>query len=610
MPKGELSSGFFPAFTQAVRVASREVHPLVVIDYRVRAFGMLLVSVIAGSHLWSHARSPLVWSALAFAGLVWPHLAYLHASRSRNSKRAELINLVGDSFICGVWVALMHFSLFPMATLICAITTACLSVAGIPLGLGSLGAAAAGALLAGSATEFRVEISSSLLTGGICLGALLAFMWVFGLYSYIQTRRVIRARQEIKDQHAQIRDQVRIIERALQGALDSNEEAKAANESKSAFLANMSHELRTPMNAILGYSEMLAEDAQAAGQPSLVADLGKIRTAGRHLLGLINDVLNLSKLEAGKTTLILETFDIAEMVADVVSTVRPLVEKKGNRFEVSCHPAIGFMREDVTKVRQVLLNLLSNAGKFTEKGVVSLEVERVSRDGCDWVVFRVRDSGIGIAPEVQAKLFAPFVQADAGTQKKYGGTGLGLSISRKLCQLMGGDVTLESERGRGSTFTVCLPVIETEDVEVSAVRPGMLRSPSGETRKSGVGARVPLVLVIDDDPVELDLMQRFCGREGYSAIVCASGEEGLRVAASQSPDAIVLDVVMKGMDGWEVLRRLKGDPALQAIPVVIVSVTDERDRGLSLGADAYFVKPVERERLSAYFQRLRRSRPA
>ena len=258
----------------------------------------------------------------------------------------------------------------------------------------------------------------------------------------------------------------------------------------------MSHELRTPLNAILGYSEMLAEDAEASGDADLQSDLKKILTAGRHLLGLINDVLDLSKIEAGKMRLYLETFELSGVVGEAVETARPLIEKKGNRFEVLCPADIGSIREDATKVRQVLLNLLSNAGKFTEGGLVTLDVRREIGPAGNWVLFRVSDTGIGMTSAETKRLFESFVQADAGTSKKFGGTGLGLAITRKLCRLMGGDIVVESAPGLGSTFTVRLPgEIENFDGDATSVRistlagvklppPRRPRPPSGRARSS------------------------------------------------------------------------------------------------------------------------------
>jgi PAS domain S-box-containing protein len=244
----------------------------------------------------------------------------------------------------------------------------------------------------------------------------------------------------------------------IQGELvRAKDAAEEANRAKSAFLANMSHELRTPLNAVIGYSEMLQELAQDRGQPDLLPDLGRIRSSGKHLLGLINDVLDLSKIEAGKVELSIESLDVLPVINDAVSTIRPLVEKNGNRLEVACADPMGALLGDQTRVRQVLFNLLSNACKFTENGVIRLEARRTRRKSSDWVEFRVADTGIGMSQEQLERLYRPFMQADSSTTRKYGGTGLGLAISREFCQMMGGSLSAESELGKGSAFTVRLP---------------------------------------------------------------------------------------------------------------------------------------------------------
>jgi signal transduction histidine kinase len=250
------------------------------------------------------------------------------------------------------------------------------------------------------------------------------------------------------------------LHRLIDEANRAQEAAEQANRSKGIFLANMSHELRTPLNAIIGYGEMLLEEAEDLGQPGFIPDLQKIHAAAKHLLALINDILDLSKIEAGKMDLYYETFDVPPMIQDVVATITPLVKKNANALKVHCADELGAMRADLTKVRQTLFNLLSNACKFTEHGTITLEVSRETGAGGGWVTFRVRDSGIGMTPEQMEKLFQEFSQADASTTRKYGGTGLGLAISRKFCRLMGGDITVESALGQGSTFTITLPAMD------------------------------------------------------------------------------------------------------------------------------------------------------
>ncbi len=367
--------------------------------------------------------------------------------------------------------------------------------------------------------------------------------------------------------------------------LQTRREAEAANSAKSQFLASMSHELRTPLNAIIGYSEMMEEEATEQGHTGYVPDLQKVRGAGRHLLALINDVLDLSKIEAGKLELYLETFDLKTAVEDVAATIQPLVDKNRNRLVLELPGNLGAMRSDLTRLRQILLNLLSNACKFTEAGTVTLSV--VHRDNN--VEFAVRDSGIGMTPEQMGRLFEAFAQAEASTSKKYGGTGLGLAITRKFCQLMGGEVTVTSIPGQGSTFTVRLLAVMGEPVPVPA--------------PESAGAATGTVLVIDDDPAARAITRRVLTREGYRIVEAADGETGLQLAREFKPDLITLDILMPGMDGWAVLAGLKADPALAAIPVILQTILEDRNLGFALGASEYLTKPIERKRLAALVKR-------
>jgi GAF domain-containing protein/DNA-binding response OmpR family regulator len=381
---------------------------------------------------------------------------------------------------------------------------------------------------------------------------------------------------------------------------DKGRQLELADRHKSEFLANMSHELRTPLNAIIGYSEMLQEDAADQGAEALIDDLKKINAAGKHLLELINAVLDLSKIEAGKMELYLESFEVDGLVRDIAAVIQPLAAKNANRLEVECDAEVGTMRADLTKVRQALFNLLSNACKFTDHGTISLLVSRDSHEAPESIVFSVRDTGIGMTAEQIARLFEAFAQADAATTRKYGGTGLGLALSRRLCRMMGGDVTVESKAGRGSTFTIRLPAHVAEAVE-EPIAP--VASPGREP--AGIGT----VLVIDDEAAVRDLMQRFLTREGFRVVVAAGGEEGLRRARELRPDAITLDVMMPGMDGWAVLSALKAAPDLADIPVIMLTIVDDRNLGYALGAADYLTKPIDRERLVAVLRQHRRDLP-
>jgi signal transduction histidine kinase/CheY-like chemotaxis protein len=385
----------------------------------------------------------------------------------------------------------------------------------------------------------------------------------------------------------------------------AKEGAEQANRTKSAFLANMSHELRTPLNAIIGYSEMLQEEAAESGSEDSIPDLKKIHAAGKHLLALINDILDLSKIEAGKMELYLETFDVKSLVDDVSSTIPPLSERNANRLDVQCPPDIGHMHADVTRVRQVLFNLLSNASKFTEKGTVSIIVTRDENPDGDWITFRVTDTGIGMTPDQLGRLFQAFTQADASTSRKYGGTGLGLVICRRFCQMMGGDVSVASEPGKGSVFIVALPARinrqKSDGVRVSTTESGSVRMAEPPTLIPSRG----LVLVIDDDPNACDLMMRSLAKEGFRVLVASNGQDGLKMARENRPNVITLDVLMPGMDGWAVIRALKGDPDLSSIPVIMITMADDRSLGYALGASDYITKPIDRDRLAASVARFR-----
>ena len=370
-----------------------------------------------------------------------------------------------------------------------------------------------------------------------------------------------------------------------------SEQLAEASKLKSQFLANMSHELRTPLNAIIGLAEMLIEDARAVERAAEVEPLERILRAAHHLLELINDILDLSKIEAGRMDLHLETFAIEPLVADVATTIGPVAAKNGNQLVVNCPPDIGEMHADPTRLRQTLLNLMSNAGKFTERGRVTIDVARREAGGREEITIAVGDTGIGMSSEQLGRLFQEFVQADPSTTRKYGGTGLGLAISRHFCQMMGGDISVQSDLGRGSTFTVRLPA----RVETVTAAPAMRRvRPEKRPVKPVKGS---LLLVIDDDQTVCEVMTRYLEREGFVVRTATGGTEGLRLARELHPQAITLDIHMPDLDGWTVLAALKGDPQLADIPVVLVSIEDNRSRGYSLGATEYMTKPIDRERL-------------
>jgi signal transduction histidine kinase/DNA-binding response OmpR family regulator/HAMP domain-containing protein len=382
---------------------------------------------------------------------------------------------------------------------------------------------------------------------------------------------------ELKQHEAELAD---LVEK-LQVARDA---ADQANRTKSNFLANMSHELRTPLNAIIGYSEILQEDAVDKGDTAPIDDLLKIESAGRHLLGLINNILDLSKIEAGKMDVFTEEVDIQALIEEVLSIVKPLADKNENVVKVICAADIGSFRSDQTKLKQCLLNLLSNANKFTSKGTLTLTA---AREANARMSFRVSDTGVGMTQEELGRVFEAFSQADASTTKRFGGTGLGLAITKHFCTMLGGDVAVESSPGKGSTFTITLP----DQGVATAVGQAPVVAPAADGRAT--------VLVVDDDPTMISLLGKMLEKEGYRIISANNGVEALSLARQHRPQAITLDVLMPQMDGWRALKELKADPALRDIPVIMVTVLNERGMAIPLGAADFMTKPVDRQRLTA-----------
>ena len=389
-----------------------------------------------------------------------------------------------------------------------------------------------------------------------------------------------------------------ITERKNDEALLSaaKEAAEAANRAKSAFLANMSHELRTPLSAVIGYSEMMEEEVEDMGEQGLLTDLGKIKSNARHLLSLINDVLDLSKIEANRMDTFAEDVEVAALVEGVAETVGTLVEQKNNRLAIEVAPGVGAMHTDVVKLRQCLFNLLSNASKFTENGRITLEAHREGELEDAVLVFRVSDTGIGMTEEQLAKLFQRFAQADETTTRKFGGTGLGLALTRAFSRLLGGDISVESTIGVGTSFTLRLPAAmpEQQVYDDGSAVPGHQEREERQT-----------VLVIDDDPAQRDLMARFLDRQGFNVRTASNGVSGLEIARMAKPRAITLDVMMPQVDGWAVLAALKADPDLARIPVVMI--TFHHDHGLSatLGAADHVDKPVHWDKLKEVLERFR-----
>ena len=424
---------------------------------------------------------------------------------------------------------------------------------------------------------------------------------VMGLVGTQLGRVVERARAEALRRRAHDELEARVEERT-QELSRAKEAAEAASRAKSQFLANMSHELRTPLNAIIGYSEMLHEEAEDDSETK--EDLERIHGASKHLLALINDVLDLAKVDAGRMELLLEEFPAEQPLQQALIDIRPQAEANGNTVQLQIADDAGTIRADSLKIRQALTNLLSNAAKFTKSGAIAVTVEREG----EWILYRVADTGIGMSPEQQAKLFQPFTQADSSTTRQYGGTGLGLVITRRFCHLMGGEVTMKSELGQGTTFTMRLPVemqeVTREDAATSPASSNADAEKVAATQLAPQDAARRTILAIDDDATVHNLLQRMLEKEGVHVVSAMSGAEGLRLARELKPAAITLDVLMPEMDGWEVLAALQADAELREIPVIMLTMMEDRKTGYALGVRDYMVKPIDRNRLNAIIDKL------
>jgi signal transduction histidine kinase/CheY-like chemotaxis protein len=436
------------------------------------------------------------------------------------------------------------------------------------------------------AAGYRARLTAPLYSGRAIVGLLVVRRKTPGAFAQntVELMRTFAAQSALAIQNARLFSEIG----------DKSRQLEAASQHKSQFLASMSHELRTPLNAIIGLTDMMVNNAPRFGTEKALEPLRRVHRAGTHLLGLINQVLDLSKIEAGKLELNLESVSIAPLVEEVAGTARPLAEQNKNTLSVECPRDLPPIEADAMRLRQIVLNLLSNACKFTKAGDVKLKVATAVREGRQFVEIAVVDTGIGMNAEQMSRLFEEFSQADSSTARQYGGTGLGLAITRRLCRMMGGDVTVASEVGKGSTFTVALPLTAAGIVDAQ------------EASKAGEDVRSDeCVLVIDDDRTARELIADYLRQAGFAVITAAGGGEGLKRAKERHPIAITLDVIMPDIDGWTVLAALRGDPQLADIPVVMATIADEQRRGMALGAVGYLTKPIDRDKLVELVRRYR-----
>ena len=465
-------------------------------------------------------------------------------------------------------------------------------------------------------TDFPVHIPvENMVVAGV-LSALGSNIYVFMMAAYYSS---------VVDSQSELIKEIDRHQSTLKALTRAKDDAERANGAKSEFLAKMSHELRTPLNAVLGYSELLLEDAELDGRGEQIADLQKISAAGKHLLAMVNDILDISKIEAGKMVLHVENVDLDKLIDEIEATARPLAAKNANSFMVERGPDLGVMRADITKLRQAIFNLLSNAAKFTQNGQITLSVKRNG----DWMEIAVADTGIGISQEQQKVLFSNFTQASSKIAAVYGGTGLGLSLSQNLCRLMGGRIEIESEPGKGSLFTIRLPA----QVEQAAAEPIISALPlplrhkqagfpadgeaeadeaaagrAGSSRDATIPDQRPRLLVVDDDRSFLELAERLFAREGYTPICTDAPQSALQIARTVKPAAIFLDILMPGFDGWDVLAALKADPVTADIPVFMISILSERSKALAAGADGIVMKPFDGSKVKAALAGLKATR--
>ena len=436
--------------------------------------------------------------------------------------------------------------------------------------------------------NYQISLTSTSVSFGIIISLIFIYFWFF--IGRIE-RNIAKAEQSIIESKNQ-------AENARDEAEFAKLQAEDANKIKSEFLAKMSHELRTPLNAIIGITEMMAEDAEEFGDDDYIEPLGRVLRSGKHLLSLINDILDLSKIEAGKMELHPESFDLSLFIGDLHRTCEPLAQKNHNTLNFETDEKLKEIYADSTRLKQVLLNLVSNACKFTEEGAIELKASYCTLNDQDAVQFSIKDSGIGMEPDQLKLLFQDFQQVDSSATRKYEGTGLGLSISQKLSNLMGGEISVTSVVGKGSEFIVRLPLGQDHTaLDQSPADSSTAAATTKQDRRSSPDASVDsqYVLIVEDDDNMIELLTYHMNKNDVSIDYAKDGAEALMRARERKPSLITLDINMPTLNGWDTLAAMRADENLKDVPIVVLTVQEERQKGIDLGASEYLTKPIKKE---------------